>query len=265
MRAVQEASPRVFSDSELYDRSAATLLASWGAYASASPGAHMVHGPGVTAGVFPEEPERAIYNNALLGRGLDGHGRRTAIDEMENAYARAGVPRFAAWVHEHDAATVADLVARGYRFDTSTRAMAMPLSDIRVARPVLDLAPAEWREHLRIAEVPERLLAGIDPQRLHVLVARLNGQSVSTAIAYDHEGDCGIFNVGTLPAARRRGIGTAITAVQLHDARERGCTTASIQSTDMAERLYARLGFRDLGRFLEYVPASAECVSRSGR
>ena len=41
----------------------------------------------------------------------------------------------------------------------------------------------------------------------------------------------------------------------VHDAVARGCTTASLQATAMAERLYSRLGFRDLGRILEYVPA----------
>jgi hypothetical protein len=35
---------------------------------------------------------------------------------------------------------------------------------------------------------------------------------------------------------------------------QRGCSTASLQSTAMAERVYAAAGFRDLGRILEYVP-----------
>ncbi len=61
-------------------------------------------------------------------------------------------------------------------------------------------------------------------------------------------------NVVTLPEARRRGIGTALTALQLHHARDRGCATTSLQSSAVAERLYASVGFRDLGRYLEYVP-----------
>ena len=74
------------------------------------------------------------------------------------------------------------------------------------------------------------------------------------ALAFDHGGDCGIFNVTTLEHARRRGLGTALVALQMHDALERGCETASLQSTPMAERVYAAVGFRDLGRILEYVP-----------
>jgi len=40
----------------------------------------------------------------------------------------------------------------------------------------------------------------------------------------------------------------------LRDAAARGCTTASVQATPMAEGVYASVGFRDLGRYLEYTP-----------
>ena len=103
--------------------------------------------------------------------------------------------------------------------------------------------------------MPRGFLSGMDPSAFHVLVARLRGENVSTAIAFDFAGDCGIYNVGTLEPARRRGLATALTAIHLHDARARGCRTASLQSTAMAERVYAAAGFRDLGRILEYVPS----------
>jgi hypothetical protein len=44
------------------------------------------------------------------------------------------------------------------------------------------------------------------------------------------------------------------SASLVHDAAARGCRTASLQSTAMAERVYAAVGFHDLGRILEYVP-----------
>jgi predicted GNAT family acetyltransferase len=74
-------------------------------------------------------------------------------------------------------------------------------------------------------------------------------------MAYDFDGDCGIYNVGTLEAFRRRGLATAVSAQLVHDALARGCQTASLQSTHAAERIYASIGFRDLGRILEYVPS----------
>jgi predicted GNAT family acetyltransferase len=75
-------------------------------------------------------------------------------------------------------------------------------------------------------------------------------------MAFDHHGDCGIYNVGTLKHARWQGLATALTAIPLHDALARGCRTASPQSTAMAERVYASVGFRDLGQILECVPTT---------
>jgi ribosomal protein S18 acetylase RimI-like enzyme len=157
-------------------------------------------------------------------------------------------------VHESDEAMRDDLEARGYTLDESTRAMGMALSDIRLPRPEIELAPPDWFEYLRILGVPPGLLSDVDQSAFHVLVARLDGESVATAMAFDLGDDCGIYNVSTLERARRRGLGTALTALHAHDAVARGCRTASLQSTEMAERVYTAVGFRDLGRILEYVP-----------
>jgi predicted GNAT family acetyltransferase len=73
-------------------------------------------------------------------------------------------------------------------------------------------------------------------------------------MAFDHDRDCGVFNVYTLEAARRRGLGTALTTRLLLDARGRGCSTASLHSSEIAEGVYAAVGFRDLGRVLEFTP-----------
>ena len=195
--------------------------------------------------MFPNEPERSVYNNALLERGLGASHRADAVCAMEAAYEAAGVTRFAAWVHESDAAMRAALERRGYTLDEVTRAMGMMLDDIRLPRRDLELGPADWSEHLRLAGMPSGFLTGADPGAFHVLVARLWGENVSTAIAFDFAGACGIYNVGTLEPARRLGLATGLAAIHLHDARARGCQTASLQSTAMAERVYAAAGFRD--------------------
>jgi ribosomal protein S18 acetylase RimI-like enzyme len=241
---------------QLYRRGAATLVASWEEYARGAEAASVKRLDGVAAAVFPHEPERSVYNNALLDRGLATRRRSAALDAMENAYASAGVDRFAAWVHETDRALQWDLGRRGYRIDTTTRAMGATLNAHRLPRPAVELAPADWHEHLRVAEVPIGLLAAADPAAYRVALARLDGESVATAMAFEFDGDCGVYNVSTLEQARRRGLATAVTAALLRDAIARGCVTASLQATPMAEQLYAKLGFRDLGRTLEYVPRS---------
>jgi ribosomal protein S18 acetylase RimI-like enzyme len=107
--------------------------------------------------------------------------------------------------------------------------MGMALDNIRPPRPVIELGPPDWLEYLRILGLGPDLLSRADPAAYHVLVARLDGENVAAAMAFDHDGDCGVYNVGTLEHARRRGLGTALTALQLHDAVGRGCRTASLE------------------------------------
>ena len=243
---------------ELYLHGSDTLLASWEAYARGATGAAVLRLPGVAAAVFPHEPERAVYNNALLERDLGPGERSAALDVMEAAYAAAGVARYAAWVHESDPAMRDELERRGYTLDTTTRAMGMALDGIAVPRPQVELGPAGWPEYLAMEGLPPDFLRTADHAAFHLLAARADGEMVAAALAYDFGGDCGIYNVGTAEHARRRGLGTALTAAQVHDARARGCRTASLQSTPMAERVYASVGFRDLGRILEYVLPAPE-------
>jgi len=176
---------------------------------------------------------------------------------MDEAYRSASVDRYAAWVHESDKGMCAELNGRGYTIAESTRAMGMSLDDVVVSERRGELAPlgwAEYLEYLSLIGMPAGLLSGIDPTAFRSLGARLAGETVATAISFDHDRDCGIYNMSTLDSKRRRGIGTALTARHIREAAERGCSTASLQSTPMAERVYAAVGFRDLGRFLEYAP-----------
>jgi GNAT superfamily N-acetyltransferase len=136
--------------------------------------------------------------------------------------------------------------------------MGMALDDIRAPRPEIPLGPAGWAEYLEMEGLPPDFLGTADHAAFHLLTARIGGEMVAAALAYDSGGDCGIYNVGTVEKARRRGLGTALTAAQVYDARARGCRTASLQSTEMAERVYAAVGFRDLGRILEYVPVEEQ-------
>jgi GNAT superfamily N-acetyltransferase len=67
-------------------------------------------------------------------------------------------------------------------------------------------------------------------------------EPVAIAASYLHEKAVGIFGVGVVPAARRRGIGAAITAhaaLAFPDA-----DLAWLQPTEMATQLYEGLGFR---------------------
>ncbi|MDN2499338.1 hypothetical protein FHY52_22050 [Nocardia nova] len=248
------------SDAELFRRGMRTLVASWEANALGAADAAVHHLDGVVAAVFPSGPERDVYNNAVLGQGLSKAGRAEAIEAMESHYHRAGVDRFAAWVCEDDTWMREDLERRGYLVSETTRAMGLDLDRLVSPRPRVDAAPPAWSDYQRLF-LPDRLLAGLDPATYRVALARLGNDIVAAAICLDVGGDCGIYNVETLEPARRRGLATSLTLLQVYDARDRGCTTASLQSTPMAERVYAAIGFRDLGRIIEYVPRSGRLAT----
>lgn len=81
-----------------------------------------------------------------------------------------------------------------------------------------------------------------------VALATLEGESVGVATAVltdDRAGSSvGVFGVGVLEHARRRGIGGAMTAWLLEKAFAQGATLAHLNpDSDAAARLYARLGF----------------------
>ena len=239
-------------------RGAATLLASWEQYARGSAGAALQRLDGVAAAVFPNDPERGVYNNALLDRDLGPAERVAAVDAMAAAYRAAGVDRYAAWVHESDDGMRAELSGRGYTVEESTRAMGMSLDAIAHRAPrgrarAARTGPSTWSTSKPWACPPACSAAPIRARSTRSWRGA-RAESLATAIAFDHDGDCGIYNMSTVEAARRRGLGTALTARHVHDAADRGCATASLQSTPMAERVYAAVGFRDLGRFLEYMP-----------
>jgi len=114
------------TDADLYRRGAKTLVASWEAYACGSRGAAVIRSAGVAVAVFPDRPERAFLNNALLEHDLSCSGRAGALAAMEAAYASAGISRFAAWVHEATSRCVRISRRGGTRLRTRPARWAWP-------------------------------------------------------------------------------------------------------------------------------------------
>ena len=241
---------------ELYERGAATLVASWAEYARGANAAEVRLVPGAAVAVFAAEPERLVYNNALLDRGLDADARVVTLDAVEAAYADAGVDRFAAWVHETDAPLRTDLEGRGYVVSESTRAMGLSLDELDVPRPDLDLVPAGWHDYVAMIGLGADFLQHADPAAYVVRIARLDGRA-------RRGGD------GLRPRRRLRDLQRQHARARPSPRSRQGAHRADaargarprlldrqLQSTPMAERVYASVGFRDLGRYLEHSPAA---------
>jgi ribosomal protein S18 acetylase RimI-like enzyme len=94
----------------------------------------------------------------------------------------------------------------------------------------------------------ERMAVG-QGARARAVVVHLDGRPSATALGCLDGQVLGIYNVATLPDARRRGLGLAATHAILRDGAARGARLAVLESTADGLPLYRRLGFREVGRF----------------
>jgi ribosomal protein S18 acetylase RimI-like enzyme len=77
-------------------------------------------------------------------------------------------------------------------------------------------------------------------------IGMLNGEPMAwVGSVFCSSSVVGVYAVGTLPEARRQGIGSAITLRGLRDARERGYRVGVLQSSQMGYNLYRRFGFEN--------------------
>jgi GNAT superfamily N-acetyltransferase len=81
---------------------------------------------------------------------------------------------------------------------------------------------------------------------MHHYLADHGSTPIAAASLWLAAGVAGIYNVATVPDARRQGIGATQTAAALRDARAMGYRAAILQPSEMGFPVYQRLGFRQL-------------------
>lgn len=109
----------------------------------------------------------------------------------------------------------------------------------------------------------DKLAANHDAATIEMLRARLrSGRSVLATASGPNGplaagsyqlagGTAEITGIGVLPATRRRGLAAAVTRALAADALAHGARTVFLSATDAAvARIYARLGFREIGTSL---------------
>ncbi|GAC1663700.1 MAG: hypothetical protein NVS9B8_03120 [Candidatus Limnocylindrales bacterium] len=77
-----------------------------------------------------------------------------------------------------------------------------------------------------------------------VYVGYTAGEPVSTGLGFRTGTTIGVYNISTIEAARRRGLGAAMTERVAADGRRDGCDVAILQSSPMGRPVYERMGFR---------------------
>ena len=113
-------------------------------------------------------------------------------------------------------------------------------TDLATVGRVNDLAYGNFDGRLErtLTPLPNGVLSGYRADH--------DGQPAAVALALHHKDDCGISFVATVPDARRQGLATAVMRQALQDAIAQGCTTTTLQATDVGERLYTNLGYHRL-------------------
>ena len=81
----------------------------------------------------------------------------------------------------------------------------------------------------------------------------VRGLPVATSLLFLAEGVAGLYFVATVPAARRQGMGFAITLAPLREARRMGYGVGVLQASRMGEGIYRRMGFRSCSAMTSYV------------
>jgi GNAT superfamily N-acetyltransferase len=95
-----------------------------------------------------------------------------------------------------------------------------------------------------------------DPD-VRLFVGRLDGEPVGTSIAIRSRDASGVYNVGTVPGARRRGVGSAVTWAAVGAGRSWGCDTVVLQSSVAGLSMYADMGFRTVAPYVTFAESSA--------
>jgi GNAT superfamily N-acetyltransferase len=93
--------------------------------------------------------------------------------------------------------------------------------------------------------------------RLRLFVGYSNASPVATSGQLTRDGIAGVYFVGTVPEARRRGYGTALSWSAIEAARQDGATVCYLQSSVMGRGVYERMGFLRVDDYHDWITPSS--------
>lgn len=220
-------------------------------------------------GRYHTPPLSPIFKGAFRAN-LSVEEADSAIQETIEWFKQHNAPFFFWWTGEDTKPTDLGerLVAHGFSvFDKDSPAMAADINQLNWDNPRpldLQLKPIEndaqlsqWKQTFIDAfSIPEfagqawvdaTRTVGIGQTPWHLLLGTLSGQPVCCGLLYCGAGVAGLLGLGTLPAYRRKGIGSAMQLERLRIARELGYQYAVLFASEMGYAPYLKLGFQDTG------------------
>lgn len=214
----------------------------------AGPGA-VLERDGLVASVVPSAPESPTLNAAVA---IEPDAATTHLQELADRYSMANVRRWGVWLDSGSTRAARVFEQAGMAVTSASPGMGAAIDSLELeqaAQHQADLATIGRVNDLAYGNFDQRLertLAPLPNGILHTYRVDLDGAPAAVAMAMHHDEDCGVSFVATIPQARRRGLATAVMRQALSHARETGCTSSTLQATDVGERLYENLGFKRL-------------------
>jgi GNAT superfamily N-acetyltransferase len=205
--------------------------------------------PGLVASIVPNAPDSPTLNAAVA---IEPDAATTHVEELRDLYERANVRRWGIWLDGHASLAAQALAQHRMVVTTASPGMGAEIQELAITetrRTDADLATVGRVNDLAYGNYDGRLERTLTPLPNGVLEgyqAALNGSPAAVALALHHDKDAGISFVATIPKARRQGLATHVMQQALTQARKEGCTTTTLQATDVGERLYTNLGYRRL-------------------
>lgn len=209
--------------------------------------------PGLVATVVPASPERSLFNSVLYEhpRALADH-----YNEISEAYASACVRAWCVWAPQSDRGSARMLEDRGHVLDGLPRMMALDLERVPELESELEIdRDCDFETVCATNDVAygyevgtfQAGMGAAGGRGMRLYAARWREFDAAVLATIDHDGDCGVYLVATLPEARGNGLCHGLMQRALIDARERGCSTSTLQASAAGAPIYRRLGYRDLG------------------
>ncbi len=93
----------------------------------------------------------------------------------------------------------------------------------------------------------------LDIPECSLYVGYQDGRPVTSGMGWRSGRTIGVYAIATVPAARRRGHGEAMTARVVADGIRAGCDVAALQASEAGRPIYERLGFRVDVRYDAYL------------
>jgi len=232
-----------------------------------------------------EEMGLTWYRSGLRSPMFNGVIRTTLAEDEADARIEATLARFRAdglpmvWWNGPSRRPMdlgARLLARGLTTSGDETGMAADLdalnedvttpAGLTVERVTDDAALRKWMLTLQASDIPpgrrapdlrlQRPASYATDDEYRLYLARLDGAPVGTATAQIGVGAVGLYCVSVVPAARRQGVGAAVTLAALREAREQSYRYGVLGASEMGESIYRRLGFEQccLLQMHEFLP-----------